>query len=151
MLHRLEVGGFGLRLEAGLVRRSAGSCHRKIVVRLRWLLGFDILHPYSVRHIAACANPVASRPQVLAPVTFLQHRKLARNNRCELRPFKCCTARLTERRGGIDTSKCTWSRFTDPAWITISCAIAVSRINSRQRWPTSPPSTWHRYFVIHTR
>src|ERR1700704_6070639 len=34
--------------------------------------------------------------------------------------------------------------------MTISCALAVSRSNSRHRIPTSPPRTGERYFVIHT-
>ena len=43
------------------------------------------------------------------------------------------------------------SRLIDPACTTISCARAVSRNNSRQRLPTSPPGTGWRYFVAHTK
>jgi len=72
-----KAGGFGLRLEAGSVRRSADSCHTEIIVRLRRLLILDIFHPDLVRHIAARGDPIAARPQVLAPVSFLQRCKLA--------------------------------------------------------------------------
>jgi hypothetical protein len=51
---------------------------------------------------------------------------------CELRPFKCCTARDTDRLGGIDSNMWTWSRLIDPACTTISCARAVSRNSEPQ-------------------
>jgi len=51
------------------------------------------------------------------------------------------TARLTDKFSGIDSNICTWFRFIAPVCTTISCARAVSRSNSRQRLPTSPPST----------
>ena len=66
-------------------------------------------------------------------------------------PSDTAPRRDTDKLGGIDSSMCTWSRLTDPACTTISCARAVSRNNSRHRNPTSPPSTGYRYFVTQTR
>ena len=54
--------------------------HPKVIVKVRWFLGLDILHPHLVRHVTAVTagtNPVALCPQVLAPITLLQHCKFA--------------------------------------------------------------------------
>ena len=58
--------------------------HPKVIVRVRWFLGLDILHPHLVlRHVTAVTavtavtNPVAPCPQVLVPITLLQHCKFA--------------------------------------------------------------------------
>ena len=63
-------GGFRLRLKAGSVRPSADSRDREIVVWLRRLLVFDVLHPHLISHVAAARNPVSSPPQVLAPIAL---------------------------------------------------------------------------------
>jgi len=53
-------------------------------------------------------------------------------------------------RHSADSSTYTWSRLIATAWITISCAQAVSRKSSRHRCPASPPSAGQRYFVTQT-
>lgn len=72
-----KAGGFRLRLEAGSVRHAADSRHAEIIVWLWRLLVLNVFQPDLVRYIAARGNPVATRPQVLAPVPLLQSRKLA--------------------------------------------------------------------------
>ena len=75
--HRLKGGGFGLRLKAGSVRRSADSGHAKIIVGLGGLLGLDVFGPDFIGHVAAAGHPIAPRPQMLAPVSLAEARKLA--------------------------------------------------------------------------
>src|SRR5712675_1310876 len=78
---------------------SADSGHVEVVVRFRRGLVLDVFGPDLIGHVAAARNPVAC-------------------SLCELRPFMYCTARDTDRLGGIDTSMCTWSRLIDPACTT---------------------------------
>ena len=77
MLHRLKGGGFRLRLKAGLIGHSADLNHMKTIIRLRQILFLNIFLPYLIRNIDTRGNPVTSRPQMLAPITFLQHLKLS--------------------------------------------------------------------------
>ena len=99
-------GGFKLRLKAGLVRHSADSRHIEVVIWFRRLLVLYVLDPYVVSHVSAARYPVAPAPQVLAQYR-LRSIPNSLNSLCELRPFRYCTARDTDRLGGIDTSICT--------------------------------------------
>ena len=74
-----QAGGFRLRLKAirSAIRRTARSANTEIIIRLRRLLGLYVLNPHIVRHIAARANPIATRPQMLTPVTLAQAAKLS--------------------------------------------------------------------------
>ena len=75
-LHRLKGGGFKVRLKAGSVRLSADSGHMKVVIWLGGSLRFDVLCTDFISHVAAARNPIAPRPQVLAPIAFAQAGKL---------------------------------------------------------------------------
>ena len=74
-----QAGGFRVRLKAirSAIRRTARSANTKIIIRLRRLLGLYVLNPHIVRHIAARANPIATRPQMLTPVPLAQAAKLS--------------------------------------------------------------------------
>src|SRR6266403_3630399 len=56
---------------------SADSGHVEVVIRLRRGLVLDVLGPHLIGLVAAAGNPVASRPQVLAPVALAQACELA--------------------------------------------------------------------------
>src|SRR5512136_2387697 len=56
---------------------SADSRHLEVVVRLGWGLVLDVFGPHLICHVPAARDPVASCPQVLAPVALAQARELA--------------------------------------------------------------------------
>lgn len=136
------------------IDQPAADCCRYSTVKLssgsggRWFAIYSF-HTSSVTlPLVATQYPRAHRcwPQYL----FLNS-LYSLNSLCELFPFRYCTAFDTDRFGGIDISICTWSRFTEPAYICISLLLEISRSSSRHRKPTSPPSTACRYFVDHTK
>ena len=57
-----KAGGFGLRLKAGSIGRSADLHHIEVIVRFGWLLRLYVLLPNLVRHVPATSNPIAPRP-----------------------------------------------------------------------------------------
>lgn len=73
------------------------------------------------------------------------------SNFLEDAPFIYFIALLTDRCGGIETSKCTWSFDTCPFSISISFLLHISRILARTLFAISPFKTFLRYFVTHTR
>ena len=83
-----------------------GLGHLEVVVRVRSRLVLDVLDPYLIGHVSAAGDPVAPAPQVLAPVR-LRSIPNSLSNLCELRPFRYCTARDTDKLGGIESSICT--------------------------------------------
>lgn len=99
VFHWLKAGGFRLRLKARSVRHSADSGNVKLAARNWQRPVGNVVHPHLVRHIAASANPKASRPQVLALATLAQARKLAQ----QLVRTTPNQARLIDRFGGIDS------------------------------------------------
>jgi hypothetical protein len=76
MLHRLKAVASGLRLKAGLVRRSADSGHLEVIVRFGGSLVFDALHPDLIGYVTTARDPVAARPHVLTPIAFSQNAEL---------------------------------------------------------------------------
>src|SRR5262249_49187705 len=114
MLHRLKGGGFGLRLKAGSVRlrRTQVTLKSSSGSGALWFLMYSVQTSSVTFPLLATQYPRAHRcwPQYL-------FRKLANSasSLCELRPFRYCTARETDRLGGTDSNICTWSRLIDPA------------------------------------
>src|SRR5262250_2781495 len=101
MLHRLKGGGFRLRLKAGSVRlrRTHVTLKASSGSGAFWFLMYSA-HTSSVTFpLLATQYPRAHRccPQYLL-------RKLANSasSLWELRPFRYCTARDTDRLGGMD-------------------------------------------------
>jgi hypothetical protein len=103
----------------------------EVVIGLRWHLVLDVFNPYLVRHVAARGNPIASRPQMLAPVALAP---IARSRSAAYANYALSGAARRarpDRLGGVDTRMCTWSPLIDPACTIISWARAVSRSKSR--------------------
>ena len=65
---------------------------------------------------------------------------------CELLPFRYCTARDTDRLGGIDKSRCTWSRVYRSGMNDY--LVRTSRLTHQFATPLSNISAQHRIPVL---
>ncbi|HEB66804.1 MAG TPA: DUF3596 domain-containing protein [Gammaproteobacteria bacterium] len=102
-----KAGGFGLRLKAGLVGRSADSYttwKSSSGSGGVWFLMYSF-HTSSVTlPLVATQYPLAHR---CCPQYFFLSTLYSDNSLCELFPFRYCTARDTDSCGGIPISICT--------------------------------------------
>ena len=107
------------------------------------------------RIISLVSSPAVTQKYPRAQKCLPQYRFLRWGNSWriiwELRPLIRRIISEGEMLGGADTNMCTWSLLITPRRIWISNWVHVWRISSRIRRPTSPVSTWYRYFVTHTK
>jgi hypothetical protein len=71
--------------------------------------------PTPHRSRCSCWQPSSLGPTGAGPSGACASLRTRPSSLWELRPFRYCTARDTDRLGGIDSSRCTWSRLIDPA------------------------------------